>query len=84
MYTGDLLERMYPDEDPVQNVQRRDHLVDLYLNMPDKVGKCLLRMYSAHSGSCQTRSIPRRKKFLVVFRYRIVPGTTLSRGHSPF
>jgi hypothetical protein len=35
---GDLLERMYPDEDPVQNVQRRDHLVDLYLNMPDKGG----------------------------------------------
>ncbi len=42
MYTGDLLERMYPDEDPVQNVQRRDHLVDLYLNMPDKVGKCIV------------------------------------------
>jgi hypothetical protein len=50
MYTGDLLERMYPDEDPVQNVQRRDHLVDLYLNMPDKVGKWLLRLSSAHSG----------------------------------
>jgi hypothetical protein len=51
MYTGDLLERMYPDEDPVQNVQRRDHLVDLYLNMPDKVKNvysvycaCLLRI----------------------------------------
>jgi hypothetical protein len=45
MCTGDLLERMYPDEDPVQNVQRRDHLVDLYLNMPDKVGKML---FAAH------------------------------------
>ena len=35
--TGDLLERMYPEEDPDQNMKRRDHLLDLYLNMPDKV-----------------------------------------------
>jgi hypothetical protein len=53
MYAGDLLERMYPDEDPVQNVQRRDHLVDLYLNMPDKVWKFSLRMaYQEKKFSC--------------------------------
>jgi len=34
---GDLLQRMYPEEDRDQNRQRRDHLLDLYLNMPDKV-----------------------------------------------
>ena len=36
--TGGLMSRMYPAECPVQNQVRRDHLVDLYLNMPDKGG----------------------------------------------
>jgi len=35
---GDLLARMYPGEGTVQNNRRRDHLVDMYLNMPDKGG----------------------------------------------
>jgi len=35
---GDLLARMYPGEGIEQNNRRRDHLVDMYLNMPDKGG----------------------------------------------
>lgn len=35
--TGDLMMRMYPEEDSGQNNVRREHLVDMYLNMPDKV-----------------------------------------------
>ena len=36
--TGDLMSRMYPEEDRDQNSRRRHHLVDMYLNMPDKGG----------------------------------------------
>ena len=36
--TGGLMARMYPTECPVQNQRRREHLVDMYLNMPDKGG----------------------------------------------
>ena len=35
--TGDLVSRMYPGEAADQNQRRRERLVDLYLNMPDKV-----------------------------------------------
>merc|ERR1719427_1050112 len=35
---GDLMARMYPGEAVEQNNRRRDHLVDMYLNMPDKGG----------------------------------------------
>jgi len=35
---GDLLARMYPGEGMEQNNRRREHLVDMYLNMPDKGG----------------------------------------------
>jgi len=35
---GDLLSRMYPGEGVEQNTRRREHLVDMYLNMPDKGG----------------------------------------------
>ena len=34
---GDLTQRMYPEEELTQNLSRRDRLVDLYLNMPEKV-----------------------------------------------
>ena len=27
---------MYPDEDPAQSMLRRDRILDLYINMPDK------------------------------------------------
>ena len=30
--------RMYPEEDREQNIRRREYLVDMYLNMPDKGG----------------------------------------------
>ena len=36
--TGDLMMRMYPEECQEQNKRRREHLVDMYLNMPDKGG----------------------------------------------
>ena len=35
---GDLMSRMYPGEGVEQNNRRREHLVDMYLNMPDKGG----------------------------------------------
>ena len=35
---GDLMARMYPGEGVEQNNRRREHLVDMYLNMPDKGG----------------------------------------------
>ena len=36
--TGGLMSRMYPEEDRAQNMRRREFLVDMYLNMPDKGG----------------------------------------------
>ena len=36
--TGGLMARMYPAECSVQNQRRREYLVDMYLNMPDKGG----------------------------------------------
>ena len=36
--TGNLMARMYPEEDRAQNIRRREFLVDMYLNMPDKGG----------------------------------------------
>ena len=36
--TGGLMTRMYPEEERGQNMRRREFLVDMYLNMPDKGG----------------------------------------------
>ena len=36
--TGGLMARMYPEEDRAMNSRRREFLVDMYLNMPDKGG----------------------------------------------
>jgi hypothetical protein len=47
---GDLLQKMYPDEDPDQNLKRRDHLLDLYLNMPDKVIYYFVVIFTRYHG----------------------------------
>ena len=33
----DLMERMYPEESPEARAKRQEYLLDLYLNMPNKV-----------------------------------------------
>ena len=36
--TGELTHMMYPEEEVSQNLRRRDHVLDLYLNCAEKGG----------------------------------------------